>query len=31
LRVELFTGVDEAELQVCMRVHAKILANLEKS
>lgn len=31
LRVELFTGVDEAELQVCMRVHATILANLEKS
>ena len=31
LRVELFTGVDEADLQVCMRVHAKILANLEKS
>ena len=31
LRVELFTGVDEADLQTCMRVHAKILANLEKS
>ncbi|MGF6392358.1 MarR family transcriptional regulator [Pseudomonas plecoglossicida] len=31
LRLELFTGVDEADLQVCMRVHAKILANLEKS
>jgi len=31
LRIELFTGVDEAELQVCMRVHATILANLEKS
>ncbi|MBH3473263.1 MarR family transcriptional regulator [Pseudomonas putida] len=31
LRLELFTGVDEAELQVCMRVHATILSNLEKS
>lgn len=30
LRIELFTGVDEADLEVCMRVHAKILGNLEK-
>jgi MarR family transcriptional regulator for hemolysin len=29
LRVELFSGVDEADLEVCMRVHAKILGNLE--
>lgn len=31
LRQELFMGVDEADLEVCMRVHAKILGNLEKS
>ena len=31
LRVELFTGVDEEELAVCMRVHTRILANLDKS
>jgi MarR family transcriptional regulator for hemolysin len=31
LRHELFVGVDEADLSVCMRVHAHILANLEKS
>ncbi|WP_397449223.1 MarR family transcriptional regulator [Pseudomonas sp. NA-150] len=31
LRHELFEGVDEDELRVCMRVHARILANLEKS
>ncbi|NBA97794.1 MarR family transcriptional regulator [Pseudomonas sp. R5(2019)] len=31
LRVELFEGVDEDDLRVCMRVHAQILANLEKS
>jgi len=31
LRQELFSGVDEADLEVCMRVHAKILANLERS
>ncbi|RRV07957.1 MarR family transcriptional regulator [Pseudomonas sp. v388] len=31
LRTELFEGVDEAELKVCMRVHARILANLERS
>lgn len=31
LRHELFVGVDEEELRICMRVHARILANLEKS
>ncbi|MNJ18301.1 Transcriptional regulator SlyA [compost metagenome] len=31
LRAELFTGVDEEEMRVCMKVHARILANLEKS
>ncbi|MBA1205014.1 MarR family transcriptional regulator [Pseudomonas capeferrum] len=31
LRIELFSGVDEADLEICMRVHAKILANLEKT
>jgi MarR family transcriptional regulator for hemolysin len=31
LRHELFVGIDEAELRVCMRVHSAILANLEKS
>ena len=31
LRVELFEGVDEEDLRVCMRVHARILGNLEKS
>jgi MarR family transcriptional regulator for hemolysin len=31
LRVELFTGIDEEELRVCMRVHTRILANLERS
>jgi MarR family transcriptional regulator for hemolysin len=31
LRHELFEGVDEADLKVCMRVHAHILGNLEKS
>jgi MarR family transcriptional regulator for hemolysin len=30
LRHELFTGIDEEELRICMRVHGKILANLEK-
>lgn len=30
LRVELFEGVDEEDLRVCMRVHARILGNLEK-
>ncbi|AIR91625.1 MarR family transcriptional regulator [Pseudomonas cremoricolorata] len=30
LRAELFEGVDEAELEVSMRVHAKILGNLER-
>ncbi|MFJ4144774.1 MarR family transcriptional regulator [Pseudomonas sp. NPDC089734] len=31
LRVELFEGVDEEELRVCMSVHSRILANLERS
>lgn len=31
LRHELFVGIDEDELGICMRVHARILANLEKS
>jgi len=31
LRHELFVGIDEVELGICMRVHARILANLEKS
>jgi MarR family transcriptional regulator for hemolysin len=31
LRHELFEGVDEADLKVCMRVHGHILNNLEKS
>ncbi|MNP66313.1 transcriptional regulator SlyA [compost metagenome] len=31
LRRELFEGVDEADMRVCMRVHGTILANLEKS
>jgi MarR family transcriptional regulator for hemolysin len=31
LRRELFEGVDEADLKICMRVHGHILANLEKS
>ena len=31
LRHELFDGVDEADLKICMRVHGHILANLEKS
>ncbi|WAH60278.1 MarR family transcriptional regulator [Pseudomonas silvicola] len=30
LRAELFVGVDEAEMRVCMRVHQQILDNLEK-
>ena len=30
LRVELFMGVDEEELSTAMRVHSRILANLEK-
>ncbi|MBV7552570.1 MarR family transcriptional regulator [Pseudomonas sp. PDM28] len=30
LRHELFEGVDEADLKVCMRVHGHILGNLEK-
>ncbi|SQF87238.1 MarR family transcriptional regulator [Pseudomonas taetrolens] len=31
LRQELFVGVDEEEQRICMRVHSRILANLEKS
>jgi MarR family transcriptional regulator for hemolysin len=31
LRHELFVGIDEEDLRVCMQVHSKILANLEKS
>ncbi|SDS89546.1 MarR family transcriptional regulator [Pseudomonas fuscovaginae UPB0736] len=31
LRHELFAGVDEEELRISMRVHSRILANLEKS
>lgn len=30
LRLELFAGIDEEELQQCQRVHARILSNLEK-
>jgi MarR family transcriptional regulator for hemolysin len=31
LRHELFVGIDEDDLRVCLRVHSTILANLEKS
>jgi MarR family transcriptional regulator, transcriptional regulator for hemolysin len=31
LRHELFVGIEEEDLRVCMRVHARILSNLEKS
>jgi len=31
LRHELFVGIDEEDLRVCMRVHSTILGNLEKS
>ncbi|WP_017903314.1 MarR family transcriptional regulator [Pseudomonas asplenii] len=31
LRHELFEGVDEEDLRISMRVHSRILANLEKS
>jgi MarR family transcriptional regulator for hemolysin len=31
LRHELFVGIDEEDLRVCLRVHSTILANLEKS
>jgi len=31
LRVELFAGIDEEDLRICMRVHTSILANLERS
>ena len=30
LRIELFKGVDDEELRIAMRVHSRILANLEK-
>lgn len=30
LRYELFAGINEEDLQVCLRVHSRILANLEK-
>lgn len=30
LRNDLFVGVDEEDLQACMRVHSRILGNLEK-
>lgn len=30
LRQELFVGVDEEEQRICMRVHQRILDNLEK-
>ena len=30
LRQELFEGVDEEEIKLCMRVHSRILAHLEK-
>lgn len=30
LRLELFSGIDEADIEVCMQVHEKLLANLEK-
>lgn len=30
LRIELFEGVDEADLRAAMRVHSHILGNLEK-
>jgi MarR family transcriptional regulator for hemolysin len=30
LRHELFVGIDEEEIRICMQVHSKILANLEK-
>jgi MarR family transcriptional regulator for hemolysin len=31
LRHELFVGIDDEDLRVCMQVHSKILANLDKS
>jgi MarR family transcriptional regulator for hemolysin len=30
LRIELFQGVDEEDLRIAMRVHSRILSNLEK-
>ncbi|HEX8540963.1 MULTISPECIES: MarR family transcriptional regulator [unclassified Pseudomonas] len=31
LRIEVFEGIDEEDLRTCMRVHAQIQANLERS
>jgi MarR family transcriptional regulator for hemolysin len=31
LRLELFAGIDETELQRCQQVHARILSNLERT
>ncbi|OCR24749.1 MarR family transcriptional regulator [Pseudomonas syringae] len=31
LRIEVFEGIDEEDLRTCMRVHAQIRANLERS
>ncbi|MWV18043.1 MarR family transcriptional regulator [Pseudomonas sp. L-22-4S-12] len=31
LRKELFAGVSEEDMQLCQRVHAQVLANLEKN
>lgn len=31
LRIELFEGIDEEDLRICMRVHTQIRANLERS
>jgi len=31
LRIEVFNGIDEEDLRTCMRVHAQIQANLERS
>lgn len=31
LRKELFAGISEEDMQLCQRVHAQVLANLEKS
>lgn len=31
LRQELFVGIDEEEQRICMRVHKRILENLEKN
>ncbi|MBO4967582.1 MAG: MarR family transcriptional regulator, partial [Pseudomonas sp.] len=31
LRQELFVGIDEEEARICLRVHKRILDNLEKN